>query len=309
MSTLSIKMLMDNNFSQFNHLTTRRKANQIEKIRLIDRVARSLELEITELDLKRIFPHHDDGSIAASPREVNRILANFEIADYNEELAEELENFELTSRQIGAVNRAASTIRNRAGRDLENERTSVLTQLNNANRQVLNLSSRALNLRRQIENTNGTYGDSYVDHIKRIIATGNWLLDSIGATDIIFTTRNDIINTFTNRRADIDLRVNLGKFKLKIGYENLTAQLINFQGNIDADGYSHPHYSGGGACLGNLGELYMEAQTQGDLFTIVDLNHKLLTNYNDANPYVALADFARISGQVQPNGEVYTGNE
>lgn len=307
MATLTIQNLFANNFNEFNSLSATRKNNQIQKINHIDRIARSLEIDINTVDLKKIFPTNDDGSISASPREIQRILGNFDLTTYNEELAIELDNFELTSRQIGAINRAASTMRNNANSQVTQEREQLLRQIRNNRQDIERYSTRALEIRRQIENTQFTFGSEYIEHIKRIVQTGNWTLDTIGGREITFITRNDIINTFTNPRAEINLRVNLGKFKLKIAYESLNTNLQPFENNINTNGYTHPHFSAGGeACLGNMSEIFDDASSTGDLFTIIDTLHKLLVNYNDANPFISLARFAVESRQIQPNGECLT---
>lgn len=306
----SITDLYNNNFNQFNNLSSVRKNNQIEKIKYIENVARSLDLNISSLDLNLFLPTLEDNSISASPREINRILANLDLNEIQNEQNSQLEGIEITSRQLGALKSAATRFRNRALRQKEEEFNRLKRDITSYYSRANDLSVRALSLRRELDNNRTTFGQDYVDQVERLIATGNFILESVGTNEIKFITRNDIINTFRNANADINLRVNLGKFLITVNYENLNLRVTNYSNNVNAGGYIHPHIGTAGMlCLGNISELFSEAKVNGDIFTMLDLTHKLLVNYNDANPYVSLAAFAAESGQIQPNGEVLEVDE
>lgn len=118
---------------------------------------------------------------------------------------------------------------------------------------------------------------------------------------IFFVTADDIILTHKNLAAGIDLRVNFGRLKVSIDILSGAVFVSRHEKNLDYSGFYHPHINAAGKiCWGNAMNTALDLLAKAkysELFNILASN---LTNYNDANPYVALGTFQSLRPEDKP---------
>lgn len=88
--------------------------------------------------------------------------------------------------------------------------------------------------------------------------------------------------------------VDLGRFLviIHLGPQNWNIEVKEFSGNVNSDGYIHPHISSSGeVCWGTASEPLNEAYNRSDLSNMLAILYSTMTQYNHANPFICLFDF------------------
>ena len=314
---VTMRMMLDEvfktNFSVFDNYEEAAKLEQIKKLNYIEKIAHQLEKNLTGVNLFDIFPNNNN-IIMATEGEINNILCDFNREVYFEKPEEVHEIILLTEEQTKGID--AIYVKQFADRKkrLERNMNSKLDDAaSNLNYHHDNLRQ-ASDYREQIKSIQTVSSAPMIDSINKILEDDRFRLEgfhgySYDNDTVVFKINQDIILTHVNERAGIDLRVNLGRMKIQVRFSNgFKVQVFKDENNVQSSVYYHPHLSrDGDVCLGNMQEMYNEAMETGDIHTMFNAVMAVLTNYNDSDPYRALASFVQVSAQVQPNGSPMTG--
>jgi hypothetical protein len=161
---------------------------------------------------------------------------------------------------------------------------------------------------REIDTLKGRQKRSLLEMIELVHKAGVWKFATYVNGYLCFDTVNDIILTHKNPAAKLNLRVNFGRLRAMYNMKQCSIICDKLERNIKKDGYWHPHiYVDGIVCLGNTAEQVRRALANEDLPLVLQNLYLILSNYNSDSPYVALEDFAIISGQIMPDKEAPLG--
>jgi hypothetical protein len=137
--------------------------------------------------------------------------------------------------------------------------------------------------------------------ISQIVQESFWEFFQLNGPNLDLITRNDVILTHKNSAADVDLRVNFGKFKTTVNLQNMTINVFTHEGNLNLDSFYHPHvYTNGNICWGTAASTVAGKLPKGEIADVLRLLASVLTNYNDGNPYRALAQFQGLAKNDAP---------
>lgn len=108
--------------------------------------------------------------------------------------------------------------------------------------------------------------------------------------------------SYKNATAGVNIdNCGLGRFKVILNLISGSCKVLRLSKNTEVGSFYHPHvHNNGGVCWGNGAKVVSDSFLSYDLVTILQTLQIVLTNYNDASPYVALYKFHR-----QTNPEHY----
>ena len=311
----TMRMVLDevfkSNFSIFDNYEELARKEQILKLTYIEKIAAELEKNLTDVNLFDIFQNNNN-IILADEGQINNALISFDREQYFGKPDELPEAILLTDAQSETIKKLYTSrldeTKRRLQRNVENNMNDAANRMRQYHEYIRNAGS----YREQIAQLQADDSNPMVESITKVCEDPMFTLDRFCRTStendtIEFKINQDIINTHVNERANINLRVNLGRMKMRLVYANgIHIRVVRDRDNIIARGYHHPHLGGSEVevCLGNMGELYSEAIGKNDIHAAFGVIMQVLMNYNDGDPYRQLHHFATASQQIQPHGGV-----
>ena len=275
------------NFSIFDGYDDAVRKQQITKFVYIEKIAHQLEKDLTNVNLFDIFSNNNN-IILADEGQINTVLIDFDRTKYfkepetirepvnmsEDDLIKIQSSFDekFKERIILIEKQIATSIRN-----AENRMTQYHRELRQAS------DNRMLLKTIQIADSS-----EMKEHLHTIANDPRFIFNGFSRTytvddTIEFIIDQDIINTHVNRRAGLDIRVNLGQFKAQLVFgSGLELKVCQYNDNLWYDSYIHPHISSGGSiCLGNMSDLYAEAIEKTDITSMFNIMMQIMLNYND----------------------------
>jgi hypothetical protein len=167
-------------------------------------------------------------------------------------------------------------------------------------------------IRAKLMQLEGTPSISLTEEIKKCIADGWYKYDPTltkewnraNTQGIVFTTAT-VTTKYYNKKAGIEMDVNLGRFKVVYQPARNSIKVLPFEDNVHSSGHIHPHIgSGGSVCWGNAEDTYVHCMDHCQPSKAFLALRVILTTYNSDSPYVDLHEFA-----VQRNPELLEGKE
>lgn len=128
-------------------------------------------------------------------------------------------------------------------------------------------------------------------------------LTKLGYTDLFWDNIANRISMITpkitlnyfNNQAGITQSVYMGKFRVSLRIDTFRVYVYGSDDAVAVDEYYHPHVSvDGGVCFGNAAHIIDSARTDRDLFTMFKTTLDILREYNDDNPFQALAKWWQL---------------
>lgn len=300
---MTLDGIFKTNFSIFDDYESSARLEQIEILNYIEMMARSLEKNLTDINLFKLFKNNNN-VILSNKREIDNILLEFNREEFLTVPDEIYEVVTLTDDQLENISKLGLI-------DYE----SRLSKLKCDEQRALNESNSLLERSNiKLRDAIGYRNESSImvkpdtssiqKKINDLLMDSRFVFKNIDSTSICFIIRDDVIITHKNEAASIDLRVNLGKIGMSFKFSGgLKFKLFAEKDNIKANVYYHPHIScSGDLCTGNMRELFTEAMRDHNFLDIANIAMQVLTNYNDGDPYANILDFAHNSEQMQPNG-------
>jgi hypothetical protein len=142
---------------------------------------------------------------------------------------------------------------------------------------------------------------SVLEELNDVLQEGSWINPVLekadGTTYLYLNTRKDVVVIYKNKKAGIDLEINLGQFGVKMDLNSFQVWVIPYKNNRSVDRWGdgvfyHPHVDQGGSiCWGDAREKVTAWRSTMAIGNILKMLYSLLFNYNDGNPYVHLPDF------------------
>lgn len=303
-----VNELFKTKFNVFDDCETSVKTDQIKKVSYIEKIAHQLEKNLTDVNLFDILKNNNN-IILATNKEINEALINFDREKYFGKPKEIHDIKELNDDQKALIEKSfldrLKQNKGRIERDLNTRFRQAREYLDHHNRYMRD----AKGFKDQLDMLKVGDSSPLIDSINKVLADDRFTMKEMtGSNNFIdFIIKDNVILTHKNEKAGLDLRVDFGKYVVRIIFDNgISMKVLCFEDNVQNDGFYHPHVNDDGiVCLGNVAELFNEALMVGDIFKMVDITRSVLVNYNNEGPYISLAEFVKHSEQVQPNGEYF----
>lgn len=176
-------------------------------------------------------------------------------------------------------------------------------ELRNASSHVQNVLYDMAETRTKIRAARGQTVVSLEEDIKAIVADGwfrfegaktrsyNAIQSSMENKALIFTTPPVTLRD-VNLHAGLDIKVDMGSYKVIYIPGKNVVQVHPHEGNTHAKGFPHPHVSGNfGVCWGNAENIYTQAMRNYSPAAAFAALKTILTSYNVNSPYTPLQNF------------------
>lgn len=289
-------------YAIFNRMNEPKKTEHIEAVKYIQMIASTSGVDISSWDCQSIF---GDGksinSIITNRVEINRRF--FEHADAIRANRPLQQNFASLSDAIKAeideISRrflleAAARAENQIGElvrrasDYMESANSILRDAASKRASISVVPGREVNLAQQIEEVSRSEHWEYVD-----------TREEFDELLVSFVSKTDVILQHRNLAAGINIRVNMGKFKVTYNLRHFTLKVLPHENNVTVDNdYYHPHVNySGNICWGSASDAASRASTSLNFSQLMVLLTSILHCYNPDNPYKPLEKFAAIRSQ------------
>lgn len=310
---VQLKALVKSGYKPFKDMPANTRTAQIKAVQYIETLATTTGTKIDNWDIFKIFAKPNSKTqVVTDKNKINKIFfANVPAASdvQNPSAKEKSVRVEphKTTRTLAKIAAAVKKIHEFTHQDSD-KAYNIWTQSRSSARYMMKEAQRHLILARSAyaDYKGGRHvSEEFIgQQIEQTIGGGFW--EFVGVEDgvISFATRNNIIVSHSNPKAKVNLRVNLGKFKVHYyldGGEGVIA-VEEKSGNIEIDDCIHPHVEGGVVCWGNASDRVCEAVEKYEISVVMALLQSILCSYNDANPYIELDSFQKESMKSAPPG-------
>jgi len=297
--SLVLSNVFGNNFEVYKALDNETRKEQISKISYIDLIARQLDKKINEINLLDHFPNKD-GLLTSTDNEINKIIAGLEVSS-----SEEIKKYKFTESTkktcIDIFNKQAESIRT----SLKHKISRCVQSMEDIQNEYNEYIATKFTYQKQLDAITIGSDETLYNMLGDINSGNDFIISNITNSELVFETANDIICTHKHDASGVDLRVNFGKFKITIRTDDFRLRLTKVTNDFEYDDFMHPHVSSSNSlCLGNMSELFDNAVSSRNVLEMLNITKAILTNYNEGDAYAPLQNFAYVSKQVQPNGEV-----
>jgi hypothetical protein len=141
-------------------------------------------------------------------------------------------------------------------------------------------------------------GGSVVDVVRAeledCLGEGYWTNPVFDGGFLYLNTAANVVNAHKNKKANIDITVDLGQLAVKIDLNSFAMWVIPYKNNLRTQtNHYHPHVSHGRICWGDGIDQVHQWTKDLKLGSILKLLYSLLHNYSDDAPYCHLATFKR----------------
>lgn len=291
------------NFSIFDDFTRAEKISQIGKLNYILNISKSLEKNISDLDITKFIPVNEKGLVDLPENEINKILIGLDVSQFSEIEVKPLFDPKVLAKNIEdkaiLVNEMINEIKNSKLRSLKIDLDSIQNDYNERFKTYM---------REYKSKINDLDGLKIYSHIERLFNEG--IIDNTSfhyRNEIELYFKDDVYIKYQDSNLEKYFKVNLGKFKMRFifNHNSFDIKVMNYKNNLLCRGYSHPHVSSNTLCTGNMEELWMKARLDEDIYDLTMIAHTILNCYNHGSPYCDIFEFVKESKQPQPDGEIY----
>jgi hypothetical protein len=130
------------------------------------------------------------------------------------------------------------------------------------------------------------------NQISQLIQENFWDFHELHGGILKLSTKNDVVLTHKNPAAGVDIRLNMGRYLAHLNLSTMGLSVFPYEDNLILSGYPHPHITeSGNICWGSASNTVHEKLPTGQVMDVFRILASLLVNYNDSNPYIALAQF------------------
>lgn len=138
-------------------------------------------------------------------------------------------------------------------------------------------------------------GQDGLDMIQKIVNARWWTLAHIDAQQLVFLTPKHIQCSWKMPNLGVDMSVDMGQYTVGIQLNSGSIRVEPYEGNINVDGYYHPHVSQSNQMCWGTGQKSKDMALQEQKVDVVlEIVRQILITYNPDSPYRKLEAFARI---------------
>lgn len=287
------KDIVAGRYTAFSRLGEKKRNSFIEAVKYIEMVASTSGIDISDWDCHQIF------STDAACKEIvtHRPSINARLFDHAEKLRSELPPSETSTELSIAVREALANLsRQIIANRISDADIRIRSLLRNANDAYIRMESYVKDAAAERAALSVITGrDNRIEEqVQEINNSSFWRYLRTEDHGIIFVTKNDIICSYKNPAAGIDITVNFGKYKAVYNMNTARISVFIYENNLRVESIYHPHVnSNGGVCWGNASEATTKAMANMDLSQLFGLLASVLVSYTPGIPYVSIENFYR----------------
>lgn len=294
---MNLREIIRSGYKVFNRMSEDKRKAHILAVQYIETLANSTNTKMEPWDLSVIFGTGKGNELVTDKIEINkRFFSKVEELKTNTPA----HVFSLETRIQGQIDNLTRAHNERATNEIKRSRDQ---QIRSASDFGVRMNAAMEEARRLELNLMAIEGrqSTISGQISRLIQEPYWEFHELNGALLYLVTKNDLILTQKNTAANLDLRVNVGKFKLEINLNALQLRVLAHSDNLNVNNYYHPHVTPQGSiCWGTAAGVITQKLPKGELYDSVKLLEGVLSNYNDGNPYVHLADFQKVCKNSAP---------
>jgi len=285
---MNLREVIRSGYKVFNRMSEEKRKAHILAVQYIELLATQTNTRMEPWNLLDVFGVGRGNEIVTDKKEINkRFFAKLEEI----KTKTPAEAFALEQRIIEQMDTLTRETTNREIANIKRDRDAAIT------RAVSRLSA----LNADLENAHAfevrimaleRRESTVPQQIAQVVQENFWEFHQLNGPNLDLVTKSDIILTHKNPAASLDLRVNMGRFKVSINLQTFALKVFGHENNLDVSTYFHPHvYVTGDVCWGNAAGTIGEKLPKGELKDVLNILASVLSNYNDRNPYRPLAEF------------------
>jgi hypothetical protein len=193
-----------------------------------------------------------------------------------------------------------SQIANRK-RDLENAVKNALARIKTYQRRIREAFSDVSTARTELERLTGNEPvDIVMQEIEEVLTEGCWINPVINDGYLYLNTKNHVVMTCKNSKANVDTTIDFGQLAVEIDLNSFCMSVIPYKNNLrykkpgqDGSGFFHPYICDDGEiCWGNGSDQVDEWISELKIGSVLKLLYSLLMNYHeDTTPWCAIHFF------------------
>lgn len=293
---MKLTQLVADNFAAFSRMNPENREICISSVHYISNLANTNGVDISDWDIVELFGTGQGKLIRRDRREINKIFMTNMKTPKKPRQPKVASLDHLNDSLNGLISSSSD------------EREGVLTdryleyrdEAKNLYEEYLRQLRQAASIRRKMDHKKGAI--DFVGQIKQIVDDSFWSYHKFQDGALIFRTRDDIIVREVNKKANINLEVNLGKMEARFDVANCEMSVHKFENNV-FDPYDHqlihPHACDE-VCWGSAAETAEEMSLALDLVNLMRLLANLLMDYCPDNPFATLHSFKfwKVSAEI-----------
>ena len=297
---MNLRETIRSGYKVFSRMAEDKRKSHILAVQYVETLANQTNTKMEPWDLLAVFGTGKGNELVTDKNEINKRFFS---------QLEELKNktpaavFALEARLQTQIDNLTRAHNDRAANEIKRQRdqqirsaTDFANRMNTAMTEAHKYEQSLMAIERR-EST-------ITQQISRLVQESYWEFHELNGALLNLLTKNEIILTQKNPAANLDLRVNMGRFKLEINLNALSLRVLKHTDNLDIRNYYHPHVTPDGSiCWGTASGLITTKLPKGEIYDSIKLLEGVLSNYNDGNPYVHLADFQKVSKNSAPPKE------
>lgn len=304
-------------YAIFNRMSEPKKTEQIEAVKYIQMIASTSGIDVSSWDCQSIFGDSKGiNSIITDRVQINRRF--FEHADNLRSNRPVQQNFANLSDAIKAeIDEISKRFLLEAAARAENQIGELIRRANEYFESANSILRDAATKRASVSLVPGRGNINLAQQIEEVSRSEHWEYidtceDEYGEIAVNLVSKTDVILQHRNLAAGIDIRVNMGKYKVSYNLRAFDVKVLPYENNVTVDGdYYHPHVNySGRICWGSASDTASRASANLNFSQLMVLLTSVLHCYNPDNPYKPLEKFAaaRTLQEVEA-ASIYVGPE
>lgn len=295
---MNLSKISESNYKTFNRMFAVKKAAYISTVQYIELLASQTNTDIKAWNLLKIFGTGSGKNFHTDKKQINkRFFAHLEKVKAKVESQVVAIEAKVAAR-MDKLSGSDKTIRSTRIAAMKERQAKLIQRAVACFSVADSYIAKAAELGRRIDSAEKT-APTFSDQISQIIRENFWGFHSLNNACLSLVTKNDIILSHINPAANLNLRVNLGKFRVFIHFDEMRLS-VQTHGNNVVVGHPHPHIgSEGTICWGDASSLVAEKRAKGEIADVLRLLASVLTNYNPGGPFVQLHRFVEAAAEMR----------
>jgi len=293
---MNLKEIIESEYKVFQRMKEENRKEQIDIIKYIDLLTTSARINPSSINIFELFGTGKGFKLITKKAEINKRLFEYKDSlDQPKNIKDSLNNLsseEEREKMLASINEISKALYNEQIADIESlvkyakiDAEEYYTNFNRKMEEVFRLSIQLSHLKKQ--------DSGMVNQINLVLEDGFFNDPYVEDKFLYLSTKENIICSQRNDARDINIRVDFGKFLIKVDLTSLRIIVLPLENNRHVTGHVHPYINTvGEICWGSGADTYTTAVANLDFRAIARLLAHILINYReDSVPHRNLYEF------------------
>lgn len=293
---ITIQQAKDPNAKHLKKFSKASINNQVKAAKYIEQVAAQAGLDLTDVDVGKMFKSTKKGQIITSKRLINKTIF--------EHMEEVRANQISSDMSVAALVFAEKEIKAKLNRPNTRKKNVILNHMKQLESKADRLrksgetvpqwvASQLRNYHIDLKYLEENGPDNTFKSIVKVVRAGFWKYCKIEKGCIVFITAKPIILSYVKPQAGLNLHKNMGRYRAVLSLSDFSLTIRPYKGNTSAHGHIHPYVgSSNRICWGNTEEFASNATEDRNMVDLMAVTAHVLSKYSPAGtPYTQLQHF------------------